>query len=284
MAGMLLTALSVIAFGCNNAATDTTSKADSLVGNKNKGTVATTPPATPVDTVDHKFDRKPVAYDSTKKYIYLTFDDGPMGGTRECLDVCKKLGVKATFFMVGRHGSDKGGQEEVKIIRENYPQILLANHSYTHANEHYRYFYEHPDMAEQDFYQAQKSLNVPYKIIRLPGNSAWVRKGEDKSSHLVSAVCKRLDSAGYNVIGWDVEWNFSRGLSYPVQSPAKIAGEVDYATQGHSHVHNHVVLLSHDRMFRTPNYKDSLTKFITILQQNPNYVFETIDNYPGLKF
>jgi hypothetical protein len=36
-------------------------------------------------------------------------------------------------------------------------------------------------------------------------------------------------------------------------------------------------------MFRLPNYADSLQKFIMILKQNPKYVFETMDHYPGLK-
>lgn len=277
MSVIFLSVISMALFGCTNTDTSATKK-EVGVDRKQAAEVVVAK-----DTVDHKFDRKPFTYDSTKKYIYLTFDDGPMGGTKECLEVCKQMGIKATFFMVGRHGSDKYGKIQVKEIKDHYPQILLANHSYTHANEHYKFFYEHPAMAEQDFYKAQDTLHVPYKIIRLPGNSAWVRKGENKSSHLVNAVCKRLDSAGYNVIGWDVEWNFSRGQSFPVQSPAKIAGEVNYAALGHSHTPNHVMILTHDRMFRTPNYKDSLIKFITILKQDPHYVFETVDHYPNLK-
>lgn len=262
---------------CNNAAPNT-------IGNDSVTTKKPTTNTPPVNPDIEKFERKPFNYDSTKTYIYLTFDDGPHGGTKECFDVCKKLGIKATFFMVGRHAKDVWGQQTVKMIRDAYPQILLANHSYTHANEKYKYFYEHPTMAEQDFYQAQQSLNVPYKIIRLPGNSAWVRKGEIKSSHLVNAVCKKLDSAGYNVIGWDVEWNFSRGQSYPVQSASKIAEQVNNAATGHTHTPKHVMILTHDRMFRTPAFADSLSKFINSIKQNPDYVFETVDHYPNLKF
>jgi peptidoglycan/xylan/chitin deacetylase (PgdA/CDA1 family) len=273
-------ALGCISVGCNLATGTTAPEKDS-------STKAATDPLVvekKVDSVALKFERKPFTYDSTKKYIYLTFDDGPHGGTKECMEVCRELGVKATFFMVGRHASDKWGKHLVNDIKMSYPQFLLANHSYTHANEHYKFFYQHPDISEADFYKAQDSLRVPYKIVRLPGNSAWVRQGEDKTSHLVHATCKRLDSAGYNVIGWDTEWNFTRGESFPVQSPEKMADEMNYAAKGHSHLKNHVVLLAHDRMFRTPAYKDSLIQMIKLLKQNPNYVFETIDNYPGLKF
>jgi hypothetical protein len=138
-------------------------------------------------------------------------------------------------------------------------------------------------MAAQDFYKAQDSLNVPFKIIRLPGNSAWVRKNEIKCSGLVRSVCNKLDSAGYNVMGWDIEWRFTRGKSFPVERPATMATKVDTALHRHTHTPNHVVILTHDRMFRMPNYTDSLEKFITILKQNPKYVFETMDHYPGLK-
>src|SRR4051794_12530402 len=39
-------------------------------------------------------------YDSTKQYIYLTFDDGPQPGTLGCYHTIRQLGVKATFFMI----------------------------------------------------------------------------------------------------------------------------------------------------------------------------------------
>jgi len=236
--------------------------------------------------MDNRFMWKHPTYDTTKKYIYLTFDDGPQHGTKACFDLCKELGIKATFFMVGQHARDKWGQELVHEIKYAYPEFLLANHSYTHASDRYKFFYTHPLMAEADFYKAQDSLHVPYKIIRLPGNSAWVTQKGVKSSHLVAPVTHLLDSSGYNVIGWDVEWNFSRdGKCLPVQSPEKLASQVNAALEEKSwaHTKNHVVILTHDRMFRDKNYTDSLAKFITILKQNPNYVFETIDNYPQLK-
>ncbi|MBP9740291.1 MAG: polysaccharide deacetylase family protein [Chitinophagaceae bacterium] len=264
---------------CNNSNVAANKTTDTTIASKEN-----TPPPPPIDPDKVKFERKPMVYDSTKTYVYLTFDDGPHGGTKECLELCKKLGIKATFFMVGRHANDKWGKQLVHEIKQSYPQILLANHSYTHANEKYKYFYQHPDMATQDFYKAQDSLHVPYKIVRLPGNSAWVGRGTMKAHPLVKPVCEKLDSAGYNVIGWDVEWNFTRGQSFPVQTPAKVASEVFYAAQNHSHTAKHVMILTHDRMFRTPAYADSLAKFIGIIKQNPNYVFETVDNYPNLKF
>jgi peptidoglycan-N-acetylglucosamine deacetylase len=223
-------------------------------------------------------------YDTTKTYIYLTFDDGPQPGTTACLDLCKKMGIKATFFMVGNHASSPHLKSLVKDIKNSYPQILLANHSTTHANGRYHYFYEHEKMAEQDFYLAQKTLEVPFKIIRLPGNTSWVKQNFLRSNVLTKPVCKLLDSAGYNVIGWDVEWNFSRKTAYPVESPSKMVRYIENAVKNNDLItKKHVMILTHDRMFRNQNFTDSLAQFISLIKANTNYVFETVDHYPGLK-
>jgi hypothetical protein len=179
---------------------------------------------------------------------------------------------------------DKRLRGIVDTIRASYPEILLANHSYTHANNHYQYFYQHPYFAQNDFMKAQESLGVPYKIIRLPGNSAWVRDGEVKSSKTVRAVCQLLDSAGYNVSGWDVEWNFRHTDSKPIQSVSSMLKLVSTAMErNETHTRNHLVILTHDRMFRHPAAADSLLQFIIELKKNPAYEFATIDNYPRQK-
>lgn len=233
----------------------------------------------------NQFAWRPIKHDPSKRYIYLTFDDGPQNGTTACLELIKKLNVKATFFMVGSHANSDNLAKLVREAKADYPQILLANHSTSHANNRYKFFYHHPAMAAKDFYLAQNKLKVPYKIIRLPGNSAWVIDGSTKATSLVKPVCHLLDSSGYNVIGWDVEWSFNHKTAYPVQRPYKIAEQVDSAlSRNHVHTKNHVVILSHDRMFRKDNFTDSLAKFITILKKDPRNVFETIDHYPGLRF
>lgn len=231
------------------------------------------------------FEWQPVHYDSSKKYIYLSFDDGPQHGTVTCYNLCRAENVKASFFMVGLHTAQKSdGKQIVSMIRNSYPQSLLANHSYTHANGKYVAFYHHAAEAESDFLEAQHSLDIPYKIARLPGNRSWVRDGEVRATDLVRPVAHLLDSAGYNVIGWDAEWHFGKKNARPVQSAEKMAAQIDSAlAKNQTHVRNHLVLLTHDRMFQRPADADSLAKLIRLLKQNPSYVFETVDHYPGLK-
>jgi hypothetical protein len=104
-----------------------------------------------------------------------------------------------------------------------------------------------------------------------------------RSSNLTKPLAKLMDSIGYNVMGWDVEWNFDKH-SHPVQSAEQMARQVENAFDTKSSfVKNHVVLLSHDRMFKESNYRDSLAKMISILQAKKGYVFETADQYPILK-
>ncbi|WP_026768155.1 polysaccharide deacetylase family protein [Asinibacterium sp. OR53] len=263
---------------CNNVSTG---KEASDTASIVKSAVAPAKPAA-VDPLAHW---QPLAYDSTKKYIYLTFDDGPQHGTVTCVDTCRKLGVKASFFMVAMHAKAKSdGMQIVKMIRDSYPSFLLANHSTTHAAIGYHRFYKQVSQTGEDFTNAQEQLHVPYKMARLPGNSAWVRQGELKASPLVRPVTALLDSAGYNVFGWDVEWSFNHKNARPVQSPEKLLAEVDSAfARNRTHVKNHLVILSHDRMFQRPEDAAALSAFIRLLKQNPAYVFETVDHYPGIK-
>jgi len=238
----------------------------------------------PVDSSDKAVNdpRPPQPKDSNLKYVYLTFDDGPGNGTLNCYDVCKNKGVKATFFLVGEHAENKWGKGILNEMRKDMRHFLFANHSYTHANNRYVYFYNHSQSALQDFIRTQDSLGFPVAIARFPGNPSWVMDNKFRSSKLTRPLAKLMDSLGYNVMGWDVEWNFNHKAE-PVQSAELMARQIENAFESKSSfVKNHVVLLTHDRMFREPAYRDSLAKMISILQEK-KYVFETADQYPILK-
>ncbi len=225
----------------------------------------------------------PFVHDSNKQYIYLTFDDGPQHGTTGCMQVCRELAVKATFFMIGAHVIGRqDGRSIINQIKESYPQFLLANHSFSHASGKYNYYYSHPNMSFADFLKTQDTLAAPFKIGRLPGNNAWVLSDTMRASKLVKPVCLKLDSAGYHIFGWDSEWMFDHLDARPVQSAEKMAKQITYLLEDNAlFTKNHLVLLTHDRMFQRAADLDSLKKMISILKENPKYVFETIDHYPG---
>ena len=224
--------------------------------------------------------------DSTKKYVFLTFDDGPQPGTGNVVDAIKETGSKATFFMVGIHAAMTPSMRGiVDAIRNGRPMYWLANHSYTHAyNDHYIKFYHDPQGAFKDFMHADTSLQVPERYYRFPGNNAWVLdSGRMRGTKLVRPVMHLMDSIGAKVIGWDVEWHFKRNPhghgSVPVQSAQLMARQlINTLEKNETYRKNSVVMLAHDRMFHEPNYKDSLVTMINLLkQEHPEYVFETVE-------
>ena len=224
--------------------------------------------------------------DSTKKYVFLTFDDGPQPGTENVMDAIKETGIKATFFMVGQHATFSPLMKSyVEKIRNGYPEFFLTNHSYSHAfNDHYIAFYHNPTGAYNDFMRADTSLKVPAHIFRFPGNNAWVLdKGRMRGTKLVRPLMNIVDSLNGKVIGWDVEWHFKRNPnghgSVPIQGAQLMARQIiNTLEKNETYRKNSVVMLAHDRMFHLPNYKDSLVSMINILkQQHPEYVFETVE-------
>ncbi|ANI89989.1 hypothetical protein A9P82_12255 [Arachidicoccus ginsenosidimutans] len=222
-----------------------------------------------------------IKLDSTKKYVFLTWDDSPQPpGTSNVLRVFKEQGVKATFFSVGANAFDPLRKRILDTLHNSYPQFLMANHSWTHASNKYRWFYAHPDSALNDFMRMQNTYNIDVKIIRLPGMNSWVLNKEISGQKTPLQVCQRLDSLGYSVIGWDVEWQQGKG-STPVQSAEAMANMVKTKlANGETKAQNAIVILSHDRLFGKPQYADSLAKFITLLKQDTSIAFETIDHYP----
>ncbi|MDR0792655.1 MAG: polysaccharide deacetylase family protein [Chitinophagaceae bacterium] len=226
----------------------------------------------------------PIKYDSSKRYIFLTWDDSPWPpGTENCMNVFKQQGVKATFFSVGANAFDPKRQRMIDTLRNAYPQFLLANHSWSHANNKYHAFYANANNAVADFLKMQDEYKVPVKIIRLPGMNSWASHGKISGQKTPYNVCKILDSLGFSIIGWDVEWTQGKG-STPVQSATQMAQMVqNMLDNGETHEQNAIVILSHDRLFGKPQYADSLTKFISTLKQDNRNVFETIDHYPAVQ-
>jgi len=67
---------------------------------------------------------------SNKKYVALTFDDGPYGdATSQILDILKSKNVKATFFLVGQNAL-KYPDLVQREIKEGH---LIGNHSFDHS-------------------------------------------------------------------------------------------------------------------------------------------------------
>jgi peptidoglycan/xylan/chitin deacetylase (PgdA/CDA1 family) len=222
--------------------------------------------------------------DSLLKHIYLSFDDGPILGTANVMAICSNHKAAASFFEVGLHQSrNKEGKKLYQAILEKDSLFVLCNHSFSHAYGKYLPFYHHPNEALADFLHAKDLLQPKNNILRLPGNNAWNIKETKRASGLVKPLVHRLDSAGFNIIGWDMEWRFNK-KGRPIQSPEVIVALVDSLFKLNQTVtKNHLVILMHDHMFRASADSIKLDKMITLLQRNSHYHFEKLTQYPGLK-
>ena len=170
----------------------------------------------------------------------------------------------------------------IDSLRNDYPEFLIANHSFSHGfKDNYKKFYQLSDSALNDFLKNQSEMQIPLKIIRLPGRNTWAANGQIHGQESKTTLIKHLDSLGYKIIGWDLEWSQQKGMKAPQESAVEMVKRVNQKfDDGNTNEQNTLVILSHDRLFEKKQYADSLSKFISILKQDPRNVFETIDHYP----
>ncbi len=224
-------------------------------------------------------------FSKTKKFIYLTFDDGPLYGTEKCFELCIKLNIKATFFFVGSHINSERKIQLVRTISSSYPMILIANHSFSHADEKYVEFYNEFEKSFFDFQENQKILEAKFKIARLPGYSAWVINNKIKCQNSVAPICKYFKKYEYSVIGWDIEWRKSKVKnSFQMDNIWMfISKMLSMLVFRRTFTKNHIVILMHDVLFQKETNLDFLQKIILSLKNEPKIVFETINNYPSVQ-
>lgn len=271
------TGLSVLAFaavtGCNNNKSDKQAKDSTAAAN-------TAAPANAPGTA--------IKYDSSKRYIFLTWDDSPQPpGTVNSKNIFREEGVKATFFAVGFNQVGPQKKRLIDSFRLSYPQFLLANHSFSHGfNDKYAKFYSEGmvDSAYNDFMRNEAELKIPVKIIRLPGNNTWASNGQIDGQKKDNPLIKKLDAAGYKIIGWDLEWHQAAKQKAPQESVDQMLKMINQRFEDeYTYQPNMIVILSHDRLFEKKENADSLRRFITELKKDPRNVFETIDHYPTVQ-
>ncbi|HPE16428.1 MAG TPA: polysaccharide deacetylase family protein [Oscillospiraceae bacterium] len=102
--------------------------------------------------------------------VFLTFDDGPSERTAEILDILKRYGVKATFFIIGKNADTERGRELLRrIVDEGH---TLGIHTYTHV---YREIYASVDAYLEDFNRTYELIyeatGTKPTVFRFPGGS-----------------------------------------------------------------------------------------------------------------
>jgi peptidoglycan/xylan/chitin deacetylase (PgdA/CDA1 family) len=167
------------------------------------------------------------------KTVYLTFDDGPHPkATPFVLNVLKKHGIKATFFMLGKNAVEY--PEIVDRIRQEGHTI--GNHGMNHLNGWVT--------SETDYLNDVKSAEriVDSSLFRPPYGKLGYRQYNQLKTE-------------YQVVFWDV-----------------ISGDFDTAIDGKNVVKNVIenvregsIVVMHDSAKAFPNLKDSLETIIVEL-------------------
>lgn len=106
--------------------------------------------------------------------IYLTFDDGPLNGTSNILDVVQAEQVPVTLFMVGMRAEANAANRALLQRAQSMPLVTIGNHSYSHAYNHYRHFYGDTEGVVADMLRANAVLGLkPAVHARLPGRDVF---------------------------------------------------------------------------------------------------------------
>lgn len=175
--------------------------------------------------------------------IYLTFDDGPNNNyTPTILNVLKKYGVKATFFVTGS-GSDS-------LIQREYDEgHAIGVHTWTHD---YGQIYASSDAFWSDFNKVQsrikKITGSETKIMRFPGGAS-----NAVSKIPMSQLANEAIEKGYNYIDWNVSSGDSGGTTDPTVECKNVTGSLS-KSRGN-------VVLMHDIKKHTMNAIECIVKY-----------------------
>lgn len=213
------------------------------------------------------------------KYIYLSFDDGPLNGSARIDDAIVTEQVPISVMLVGEHALHR--PQDVTLYKKNN-YIEVGNHSYNHANSHYKLYYSDPESVLADFIKNKKVLGLTDKIARLPGRNMWRINGRSKND--VSSGVEAADllaKNGFSLFGWDMEWMHDPHTAAPIGTAEDIFKQIEETlSKNRTFTPNHLVLLSHDEMFQHTYDESELKRLIEMLKERKDYQFEQLKNYP----
>lgn len=267
----LISATSFLLVGCDK----TTERIDA--------TTTEQPQKKPVSKNVVKVDETNDTPNNNKQIIYLTFDDGPNRGTENLLKILHKRNVVATTFVVGKHinGSAKQKKDFADLQKDSL--IEIANHSFSHADNHYSVFYKNPEKVVADFDTAQVILGLNNKIARTPGRNIWRLNNIDVTDISASKLAaNQLQTAGYKLVGWDLEWRPNAKMSLKGSHKEMMKKVDSIFLNDLEKTSRHLVLLTHDQYLVDDESLTELDDFIDVLQKSKRFEFRKISEYPKI--
>lgn len=193
-----------------------------------------------------------------QKKVALTFDDGPdLTFTPQVLDVLKKHGVKATFFLMGARAAALPEMTK-RIADEGH---VIGNHTYWHP----KLYEETLERVHWEVTSTDEAIEniVGYrpKLFRAPYGG------------LTEPIVEFLGEMGYTIVGWTVDSEDWKQLS---------AEEVKRNVL--DHIHPGAIVLFHSGGHWTQNLGgmvEALDEIIPTLKQQ-GYEFVTVPELVGV--
>jgi len=146
-----------------------------------------------------------------QKIVYLTFDDGPSKHTADVLDLLKREGIKATFFVLGENVK-RNPDIVQRIVEEGHS---LGNHTYDHK---YEVLYGSFSSFAAEIIATEEAINeaagIRTSLVRAPGGTY---------SNFDQGYFDALAAAGYKVHDWNVDSGDSKRRGVPA---AEIAANI----------------------------------------------------------
>jgi peptidoglycan-N-acetylglucosamine deacetylase len=129
--------------------------------------------------------------------VALTFDDGPAPATSELLDILAREGLRATFFVLGKHVAQYPDLAR-RIVADGH---AIANHSYTH-----------PDLTTLPGGEIESELRrTQQAVLEVTGaDVVFARPPYGESNDEVS---RQLSTAGLEEVIWTVDSRDWTGVS-----------------------------------------------------------------------
>lgn len=201
-----------------------------------------------------------LVYSDAPKVTYLTFDDGPSAAyTSGILDVLKKYGIKATFFVVGTN-AERNTDLLVRMVEEGH---FVCVHTYSHD---FNTVYDSVEAYLHDFYKVYSIIKeatgtTPY-AFRMPGGSVNSYNKETRD-----AIAEEMLRRGFVYYDWTAT---AGDTAINASAEACISNVRNYSVLDHS------ILLCHDVKKITA---ENVEQYIKVLMEL-GYSFETLYGIP----
>jgi peptidoglycan/xylan/chitin deacetylase (PgdA/CDA1 family) len=236
-------------------------------------------PAT-IPSASAYFQEKSVHYSGLQgtKKLALTFDDGPTNQTDDVLNILKKNGVKATFFVLGRNVDYHPAAME-RMSKEGH---LIANHTVTHSRLGRRYV-RNPELLLKEIGGAHQEIapflrtdqglyfRAPYGFWK--SEHADALNADPILKHYVGPIY--WDIGGYTAI--DEEGNASSSADWDCWRREWTADECATGYMREIRRKKGGVVLFHDVRMRTATMVEQMIPALI----RDGYSFITLDQIPA---